>query len=454
MPQISTFLPNTRATSCRYGLLAAVTLCSFSVFAAPQPALQTAVADPKVVLISIDGLRWQEVFHGADPEILAQPRFLRHPDQREQLPQQPQQLMPFFQQVIKTQGLLVGDRQQGSEMDVSNPWHFSYPGYNELLSGYPDPAINSNGKIYNPNITVLEWLNQQPALQGQVAAVGSWDVLPYILNAPRSGLPVNAGFADFAGPMGETDAEIALLNQLQRQTPSPWSAVRLDVFTQRFALASLQKHQPRLLYIAYGETDDFAHDGQYDQYLKAVQRTDQFIAEIWQTLQADPFYRDQTTLIITTDHGRGNQSHNWQHHASGRALAGYMKKLSSVAGSSGGIDGSDQIWLAALGPAVPARGLVATTSPWQQSQVASTVAAVLGYDWQAFQYKATAALPLQADSRLARSSQGAVESAASNSSAGSVHVDQVQADNVSEQAGAPVTISVPAPLNIPAAQPR
>lgn len=362
-------------------------------FTAPAQQLQSAqpVAEPKVVLISIDGLRWQEVFHGADPAILQQERFLRHADKKAQLPTQPQQLMPFFQQVIKAQGLLVGDRQQGSLMNVSNPWHFSYPGYNELLSGYADPALNSNSKMNNPNVTVLEWLHQQRDFHGKVAAVGSWDVLPYILNVERSGLPVNAGFAHFQGPQGETDAEIDLLNQLQRQTPSPWSGVRLDIFTQRFALAQLKKHQPRLLYIAYGETDDFAHDGQYDQYLKAIQRTDQFIAEIWQTLQADPYYRDQTTLIITTDHGRGEHAHSWQHHASGRAVAGYMKKLAAF---SDGISGSDQIWLAALGPAIPARGIIATQTPWQQSQVAATVAAVFGYDWQAVQYKATAALPL------------------------------------------------------------
>jgi len=379
-------------------LALSLALTSFTLSAAQlQPS--HIVAEPKVVLISIDGLRWQEVFRGADPAILSQPRFLRHASQQSQLPTTPQQLMPFFQQVIKTQGLLVGDRQQGSLMNVSNPWHFSYPGYNELLSGYADPAIRSNNKINNPNVTVLEWLHQQQELQGKVAAVGSWDVLPYILNVERSGLPVNAGFARFQGPQGERDAEIDLLNQLQRQTPSPWSNVRLDIFTQRFALANLQKYRPRLLYIAYGETDDFAHDGQYDQYLRAIQRTDQFIAEIWQTLQADPYYRDQTTLIITTDHGRGEHAHSWQHHASGRAVTGYMKKLAAF---SDGISGSDQIWLAALGPAIPARGIVTTKTPWQQSQVAGTVAALFGYDWQAVQYKATAALPLlNAEQQLA-----------------------------------------------------
>lgn len=379
-----------------------------TVQAAPSP--QPAVPSPKVVLVSIDGLRWQEVFHGADPEILRNSLFIRHADQLAELPTQPQQLMPFLHQTIASQGMLVGDRRRGSAMQVSNPWHFSYPGYNELLSGYPDPAINSNGKIANPNVTVLEWLNQQPGMAQQVAAFGSWDVLPYILNTGRSKLPVNAGFAPMSEQMaGPLTSQLKLLNQLQRQTPSPWAAVRLDVFTQQFALEYLTRKKPRLLYIAYGETDDFAHDGQYDQYLKAIRRTDGFIKELWQQLQKDPFYAGQTTLLISTDHGRGNSVNSWQHHASGRAIAGYMKKLKHF---GNGVSGSDEIWLAALGPQIPARGLVQTQQPWSQSQVASTVAELLGYDYQAYQYKAAAAIPLgttdQATAQMAgRNSQSA-----------------------------------------------
>jgi hypothetical protein len=391
------------SASCLFACAALLT-----VQAAPAP--QPVVPSPKVVLVSIDGLRWQEVFHGADPEILRNSQFIRHADQLAELPTKPQQLMPFVHQTIASQGMLVGDRRRGSAMQVSNPWHFSYPGYNELLSGYPDPAINSNGKIANPNVTVLEWLNQQPGMSQQVAAFGSWDVLPYILNTKRSKLPVNAGFAPMDEQMaGPLTPQLKLLNQLQRQTPSPWAAVRLDVFTQQFALEYLTQKKPRLLYIAYGETDDFAHDGQYDQYLKAIRRTDGFIKELWQQLQNDPYYAGQTTLLISTDHGRGDSANSWQHHASGRAIAGYMKKLKNF---GNGVSGSDQIWLAALGPQIPARGLVQTQQPWSQSQVASTVAELLGYDYQAYQYKAAAAIPLgttdQATAQLAgRSSQSA-----------------------------------------------
>lgn len=153
------------SASCLFACAALLT-----VQAAPAP--QPVVPSPKVVLVSIDGLRWQEVFHGADPEILRNSQFIRHADQLAELPTKPQQLMPFVHQTIASQGMLVGDRRRGSAMQVSNPWHFSYPGYNELLSGYPDPAINSNGKIANPNVTVLEWLNQQPGMSQQVC--GFW----------------------------------------------------------------------------------------------------------------------------------------------------------------------------------------------------------------------------------------------------------------------------------------
>lgn len=355
---------------------------------------------PKVLLVSIDGLRWQELFYGADAQLANDSRYVRDTKLLSPLlsGNKAENLMPFFHQVIKKQGLLVGDRHQGSLMNVSNNAKVSYPGYNEMLSGVADPTITSNARRYNPNVTVLEWLNQQTDLQGKVAAFGSWDMLPYILNVPRSQLPVNAGFASASG---ELTPELQLLNKLQRQTPSPWPSVRLDVFTQQFSLEYLKRKKPTLLYVAFGETDDFAHDRQYDQYLWAAQRTDQFIAELWQQLQNDPYYRDQTTLIITTDHGRGRHADSWSHHGSVRAMAGYLQKLTAAAA----VEGSDEIWLAALGPGIQPQGIRTTTTPWWQHQVASTVAELLGYDFQSFQYKAQAALPLlQAEQQLAHSS--------------------------------------------------
>lgn len=356
-------------------------------------------AEPKVVLVSIDGVRWQEVFAGADPKLHQQPQWVKTPELiRAFKPGQPELLMPFLHNTVMQQGITVGDRSQGSAINVSNPYQISYPGYQELLAGFSDPSIRSNNKVANPNVTVLEWLNQQPQMQHKVAAFGSWDLFPYILNTERSGLAVNAGFMQEQGKLSEKQK---YLNQLQAKTPSPFASVRLDVFTQEFALEHMRLHKPKLLYIALGEADDFAHLGQYDQYLAAIHRSDQFIADLWQELQNDPYYRDQTTLLISTDHGRGEAA-QWRSHGKSAAVPGYKGPVPQIAGS-------EQIWLAAMGPEIPAAGLIRTTGTWQQGQMAATLAAALGFDYQAVQLKAAPAFDFNASAQLAVSDRVQVE---------------------------------------------
>ncbi|MEZ4828629.1 MAG: alkaline phosphatase family protein [Bacteroidia bacterium] len=272
--------------------------------------------------------------------------------------------MPFFWSVISSKGQLYGNRKYDNKVNVSNHMWFSYPGYNEILSGFSDDErIKSNDKIDNPNQTVLEFINNQPHFKGRVAAFGSWDVFPYIINTHRSGIPVNAGFP--SAPAGENLTEKEkLLYELQAQIPEEWGSVRYDAFTHHFAKEYIQKNAPRLVYIAYGETDDFAHDGAYDEYLKAAHRTDGFIADIWNYVQSHPAYKDKTTLIITTDHGRGTiPVENWKHHGVR-------------------IPDADQIWIGVIGPDSPALGEVKKTGQLYQNQVAKTVATLLGLDYK------------------------------------------------------------------------
>src|SRR5688572_13535716 len=105
-----------------------------------------------VVLVVADGLRWQEVFTGADSALLhgdakavggdgaaARRRYWR-PTARERR----QALMPFVWSTIAREGQLYGNRAIGSEARVTNPMKFSYPGYNEMLVGYPDARIDRN----------------------------------------------------------------------------------------------------------------------------------------------------------------------------------------------------------------------------------------------------------------------------------------------------------------------
>lgn len=320
-----------------------------------------------VILISLDGLRWQELYGGAVDSMMNNPELTKDKEEvmrRFSAPTRTearQKLMPWFWSTIATEGQLYGNRWEGNNVNCTNRFWFSYPGYNEILTGFSDPEIDSNEKKYNKNETVLEWLNKRPEFAGKVAAFGSWDVFPYIINDERSGIPVNAGFRK-AEDKYLTYTE-QLLNDLQDQIPSPWSTVRLDAFTHNYMMEYMKKHHPRVVYISYGETDDFAHDGRYDHYLKSAHQTDQWIKSLWEYIQEDPFYKDNTSLIITTDHGRGHSPMTeWKSH-------GTIYK------------GSNEIWIAALGPNVASKGEIKEESQLYQNQVAKTLAKLLGLNY-------------------------------------------------------------------------
>ncbi len=343
----------------------------------------------KLVVVTIDGLRWQEVFTGADQQLINHKDYVKNPGLLTQTfwaetdTERREKLLPFFWHKLIPHGAIVGNRNNGSTMSVANPWYFSYPGYSEIFTGVVDESINSNQKVNNPQVTFVEWLNNKPDYQQKNAVFGSWDVFPYIFNTERSQLHVNAGFSsahDYS-----FSQQVQWLNELQQEVPSPWHNVRLDAFTYRFAKDYLKVVKPKLLVIALGETDDFAHDGKYDQYLHAAKRTDKIIEDLWNTLQAMPEYRHNTNLLIITDHGRGGTPDDWQHHASKRSLKGYMKGLKQF---PDGIVGSEHIWFAALGPDILVQGEVKTTHELTQQQFAATALRLLGENPTLFNPKA------------------------------------------------------------------
>lgn len=320
--------------------------------------------DQKVILITLDGFRWQELFTGADLKLITNKEYvgdttaLREKFWRETPAQRREALLPFFWGEALKIGEIHGNREKGSKVNLTNTRLFSYPGYNEILTGKADDRnITSNDKIYNPNVTVLEEINNSENHKGKVAAFTSWDVFPYIINEKRSGIPVNAAFDP--APAHDLTPDEMLLNKLQKEIPSPWGSVRLDAFTHNYALAYMKKNHPVLTYIAYGETDDFAHDGEYDAYLNSAHTTDTMIKELWEYVQSDAFYKDNTTLIITTDHGRGTEPlDSWRSHGSQ-------------------IHGADQVWLIVLGPEAEKSGEVKETEQLFTTEIVGRIKTIL-----------------------------------------------------------------------------
>jgi hypothetical protein len=337
-----------------------------------RPAGRSAT---NVIVVTLDGLRWQEVFGGADRSLLKDvekedppavvKRFWRDtPEARRQA------LMPFLWDVVAKGGQVFGDQSLGSLARVTNGLWFSYPGYAELLSGFADPRVNSNDKVPNPNLTVLEWLDGRPGLRGRVAAFGAWDVLGSILAVGRSGLPAGDGYPPVPKP--QTDRERAI-NDFADDLPPFWEGAPLDAPIMQAALECLRSRSPRVLYVMLGETDEWAHEGRYDLYLDAAWRGDRFIRRIWEAAQAMPAYAGRTALLIAADHGRGDSPSDWTDHGTK-------------------VPAAERIWMAAMGPDTPALGLrkaVTVTA----GQVAATTAALIGEDFNAAAPKAAPPLP-------------------------------------------------------------
>jgi hypothetical protein len=315
-----------------------------------------------LVIVTLDGMRWQEVFTGVDETLLNDSSYnhgikaMKEKFWADGEKERRKKLFPFFWTVIAEQGQLYGNRKYDNKIDNANTYRFSYPGYNEIFTGYPDTSVNSNDKIYNKNENVLEFINKQRGYQGKVAAFSTWDVFPYILNEPRSKIYVNSDVdtIEFNTPA------LSLLNDMQFLTPKP-VGVRPDVITYFAAKEYLKEFKPKVLYIAFDETDDFAHGGMYDQYIGSAYSQDRMIEDIWNTLQSMPQYRDKTSLLITTDHGRGDKvKADWKHHGSKIADA-------------------HEIWMAVLGPDTKPLGEIRTTGQLYQRQIATTIAKLLGF---------------------------------------------------------------------------
>jgi hypothetical protein len=191
-----------------------------------------------------------------------------------------------------------------------------------------------------------------------VFAFASWDVFPFIINDRRSGIPVNAGWQPLRDLANESEQQ--RLNELADELPHYWNNVRYDAFTFRAAADCLANGKPRVLYVSLGETDDWAHARRYDLYLAAAWQNDDFIRRLWETAQSMPEYRGKTSLVLTTDHGRGNTGEDWTSH--GRD-----------------VPGSDRMWIAVLGPDTPPLGIRKDVNV-TQGQTAATVAALLSKD--------------------------------------------------------------------------
>lgn len=355
--------------------LAAMLLCGT---AAAAPA-----TDRYVVLVTLDGVRIQELFGGMDPVLANAPEsesgiyeidVMKARYWRDTPVARREALMPFFWKTLAPAGVVFGNPAKGSRVTVQNRQWFSYPGYSELLTGRPQPDVTSNELVRYPrNRTVLEHLHDELGLGfAEIAQIGSWDGLKYaaasrdgafLMNGARDPLP-----ADLSTP--DIDRYVELRGQIQQL----WEETSNDVLTFRIAKEYLLKNRPRLLWLGLGQSDDWAHARRYDLVLDFLHQADTMLADLWQTLQSTEPYRGRTTLIVTTDHGRGRTPADWAEH-------------------DFGIEGSQDIFIAVIGPDTPATGEAEDVADVHQGDIAATILQHLGLDWRDFHPDARPPVP-------------------------------------------------------------
>lgn len=281
-----------------------------------------------LILFTSDGLRWQDVFRGIDPKLMAakaagmaEARHLRDRYWRESPDERRKALMPEFWNRLAPVASI------SSEVQVTNAFKVSYPGYSEIMTGTTqDDVIRGNAPKQNPTETIFEVLKRRWSLSKEQAAVfASWDAFQWMSERTPGAITINAGYTDITG-----SPRLDELSRMQHQVMTEDSSARHDWITFEMAIEYLRLRKPRVLYIAFNETDEWAHHNRYDRYLEMTAYVDRCLGRLWDTIESMPEYRGSTAMVITADHGRGEYLEDWTSH-----------------GAS--IEGAERIWLAVLG---------------------------------------------------------------------------------------------------------
>ncbi len=347
-------------------LILSVLLVSALLCAAPHKTRH-------VILVTADGLRWQDLFNGIDPALMdrketgmQEARGLRDRLWRSAPEERRKALMPWLWTTLVSGGTILGNVTKGSSVRVTNSYRVSYPGYSEILTGRAqDDAIRGNDPIQNPTPTVLQFVREKLNLApSQVALFGSWDMFSFIGQSRPNAVFINAGYTEL--PPVLASARFRDLNGLQFRVLGPDATVRHDYVTFEMGLEYLKTARPLLMHIALGETDDWAHLKRYDRVLEMISEFDRCLGELWAYVQSQPDLKDSTTLVVATDHGRGGALKDWSDHGSD-------------------VPGADQIWIAFLGPDTPSSGELTNTPPVFQRDIAPTILELLGIDYREYQ---------------------------------------------------------------------
>ncbi len=288
-----------------------------------DPSSRGPGTKPPVVLVTMDGVRWQDVFEGTDPVL-------------SKAPTRPAvELMPNIHQLAMERGAAIGAPGKGV-IAALGPNFVSLPGYIEVLSGRPSTKCQSNDCPRTEDPTLLDVLASSGA---KVAAFASWDRMDRAASA-RPG-----SFHLSWGRQGDKAID-----------PAPGEGeYRPDRVTADLALAYLESDKPDFLFLGLGDPDELGHQNDYAGYLSSIRQADAIVGQLMKALDRLGERGAKAHVFITADHGRSND----------------------FVGHGGWAPESARVWLVAAGPRINARGFIASPKERHLADVAPTMRVVL-----------------------------------------------------------------------------
>jgi hypothetical protein len=316
----------------------------------PEPVTPKPEPAQALVLITIDGVRARDVFQGAERELMRARRLAPSYDALLSV----ERVAPTLQRMI-TGGAALGAPGVGEPPRVSGRNHVSLPGYLEIFGGAAH-ACTSNDCAFEPRKTLLDDLREARALAPeQVVALSSWRPIGRAVSASPERMVVSAG--------REQGSHLELLERAcggelaggrVADAMPGFDDYRPDAHTAALALCVADELAPPVLYVGLGDTDEWAHRGDYGRYLDALREADALVGELRQRAAASG---RSTTFLVTTDHGRERGFDNHGEEAE-----------------------SADIWIVAEGPGVAKRGLVGASTSWPAASIAPTVRSLAGLE--------------------------------------------------------------------------
>lgn len=246
------------------------------------------------------------------------------------------QYIPHLSKDLAPQGVLFTNFRNNGKTNTNS-------GHTAITTGVYQSIKNDGTELPKYPSMFQYYLKKTGFPKEKAWIVASKGKLNILANARKKGWFNSFMPSDYCGPSGNGDEYSA------------------DERTWNVVLNKLEVDRPNLMLINLLEVDTRGHSNDWPNYLGAIQRTDEYAFQLWEYIQSNEYYKDNTTLIITNDHGRHLDGHK----------TGFKEH-------GDGCEGCRQMYMLALGPDFKQGQVV--TEEYEQIDISLTISKLLHFD--------------------------------------------------------------------------